>query len=105
MVDLDHYKPRGLTSQSWQLVVFVAGIGTVLEYFDFYMCVQAGGFPGLGRAAGLLARSWLRWTPPQARSHYLMSHGPRQPPTPTPPHLSNQTVSEFYPEDMPLCGG
>ena len=33
---LEGLKPKGLTEDSWKLVVLVAGVGTILEYFDFY---------------------------------------------------------------------
>lgn len=33
---LGNLKPKGLTEDSWKLVVLVAGVGTILEYFDFY---------------------------------------------------------------------
>jgi hypothetical protein len=39
---LDQFKPKSLSSESWHLVVLVAGVGTVLEYFDFYIYNQFG---------------------------------------------------------------
>ncbi|KIY99354.1 Putative proline/betaine transporter [Monoraphidium neglectum] len=47
---VDKVKPKNLTDKQWQTVVWIAGIGTVLEYYDFYCYSQLSAV--LGKASG-----------------------------------------------------
>jgi hypothetical protein len=58
---LANLKPKGLTDKEWSLVLIVAGIGTVLEYFDFYCYTQLSAVLGKVRGpARARARARLR---------------------------------------------
>lgn len=46
-------QPKHLSVDQWKMVVLIAGIGTVLEYFDFYCYTQLSAV--LGKV-----RSWPR---------------------------------------------